>query len=82
MSTLREYKSKIENEVDKWHGASVTYKWTKRHVAVFYSYNGKTARTQIAKSGSDWRGPKNAVSDARRLLKALGASKRRASNDN
>ena len=82
MNTVREYKSKIENEIRKWPGASVTYKRTTRHIAVFYSYKGNTARTHIPTSGSDRLGPTKAVSDARRLLKSLGASHIRASNDN
>jgi hypothetical protein len=52
-----------------------------KHIQVKGRFNGKRFCVTIAKTGSDWRGPLNAISDLRHAMGLVGAPGK-AANDN
>lgn len=82
MTTVREFKVRIESEILHWPNATVEFQRTKRHQRAVIKYQGKTHTCDFPTSSSDWRGVQNTVSDVRRNLRAMGAMRKKNCNDN
>jgi hypothetical protein len=66
-----DYVQRIRSFLDR-HGID-DYRFVQRakHRAVVVAHRGRVATIIFPTSGSDWRGPRNAVSDLRRALADL-----------
>lgn len=65
----------IDKELRRWPGVQIEYSYRKGgHIEAKLTYNGKSRFYVLPSTGSDWRGPKNAVAAVRRILaEQLGA---------
>lgn len=68
-----EYDDVTERELERWPGVELNRDLTGRHYRFVFSFEGRSAFLPYPRSGSDWRGPLNHLSDVRSVLRDLGA---------
>ena len=66
-----DYVKRIESFLDRHRIETYRFERRARHRAVVVAHLGKETTIIFPTSGSDWRGPRNAVSDLRRALADL-----------
>jgi hypothetical protein len=69
------YIAAVESELERWPDVRHTIERRSKHRAVRLSLGRHERKIIIPTTGSDHRGPKNAVSQLRRTLKDMGATK-------
>lgn len=76
MKVSARHKEAIEAEVRRWPGVSVSWHMGGKHPYAELAFDGHTQRQTIPGTSSDGaRGHLNAVSDTRRILTSMGASR-------
>lgn len=61
----------VKRELEKYPGASVSVRQTRKHKELTLSYRGKTKKVFTSTSPSDARAVMNVIGDIRRVLKEL-----------
>ncbi|MXP15817.1 hypothetical protein GRI44_13770 [Altererythrobacter confluentis] len=82
MTTVKDYQNAIEREFRHWPNADFEFGRTRRHRKVVMRFNNKVGIGIFPNSGSDWRGIPNAISDVRKSLRKMGATRQKNANDN
>jgi hypothetical protein len=70
-----EYVEFGDRELESWPGVSVERDWTKRHMRVTVTFQGRSRFVIAPATGSDARGPLNHVQDLRQVLREIGAER-------
>jgi hypothetical protein len=69
-----DYVQRIRSFLDRHDIANYRFVQRAKHRAVIVTHDGKTRIVIFPSSGSDWRGPRNAISTLRRALGLIGGA--------
>jgi len=74
----RELEETLEREIEDWPGVTLAFEGHRNggHLSVKLSFRGQDRRYFYACTPSDWRANANTLSDVRRTLRELGATRR------
>lgn len=70
-----EFRRAIQREVSSWAGSSVMFFERRKHSAASLVFRQQARMVVVARSASDTRALRNVISEVRRALRALGASR-------
>ncbi len=71
---LNEYLQQIERFFEGHEVRDYRFDHRSKHMQVKGTFNGKPFRVTFPKTGSDWRGPLNAIKDLRHAMGLVGAT--------
>ncbi len=69
-----DYVKRIERFLEQHHITAYRFEHRSKHRAVVVEHGGKVTTVVFPLSGSDWRGPANAVTSPRRALGLVGGT--------